>query len=78
MGQRSLMPGQCPGLPGFGYATACILLFTINWAFIGLFPSMFSTKRPLQHRKSDYEVTFKLQHKQTQIAHFCHTVSLFT
>ena len=21
MGQRSLMPGQCPGLPGFGYAT---------------------------------------------------------
>ena len=23
VGQRSLMPGQCPGLPGFGYATAC-------------------------------------------------------
>ena len=23
MGQRSLMPGQCPGLPGFGYATDC-------------------------------------------------------
>ena len=29
MGQRSLMPGQCPGLPGFGYATVC--MYVIEW-----------------------------------------------
>ena len=25
VGQYSLMPGQCPGLPGSGYATVCYL-----------------------------------------------------
>ena len=36
VGQRSLMPGQCPGLPGFGYATvyhvACVVAFIKYYA----------------------------------------------
>ena len=46
MGQRSLTPGQCPGLPGFGYATAIDFPYTISMKFPTDFPYTISMTFP--------------------------------